>query len=113
MVVQGVDWVREVHRHTSITKAGTNWVVFRSVQVQEVQVQVQVKVKVGVCRSSDNERVHSLEELRRLLEEGGHSAQELDTVTFTSDKQHSIVSNKVPPRSYLHYYSDYKLYLTF
>ena len=41
--VQGVDWVREVHRHTSITKAGTNWVVFRSVQVQEVQVQVQVQ----------------------------------------------------------------------
>ena len=107
MIVQGVDWVREVHRHTSITKAGTNWVVFRSVQVQEVQV------RVGVYRSSDNERVHSLEELRRLLEEGGHSAQELDTVTFTSDKQHSIVSNKVPPRSYLHYYSDYKLYLTF
>ena len=30
MIVQGVDWVREVHRHTSITKAGTNWVVFRS-----------------------------------------------------------------------------------
>ena len=30
--VQGVDWVREVHRHTSITKAGTNWVLFRSVQ---------------------------------------------------------------------------------
>ena len=111
MVVQGVDWVREVHRHTSITKAGTNWVVFRSVQVQEVQVKV--NVKVGVCRSSDNERVHSLEELRQLLEEGGHSAQELDTLTFTSDKQHSIVSNKVPPRSYLHYYSDYKLYLTF
>ena len=109
MIVQGVDWVREVHRHTSITKAGTNWVVFRSVQVQEVQV----KVRVGVSRSSDNERVHSLEELRRLLEEGGHSAQELDTLTFTSDKQHSIVSNKVPPRSYLHYYSDYKLYLTF
>ena len=109
MIVQGVDWVREVHRHTSITKAGTNWVVFRSVQVQEVQV----KARVGVSRSSDNERVHSLEELRRLLEEGGHSAQELDTVTFTSDKQHSIVSNKVPPRSYLHYYSDYKLYLTF
>ena len=93
MIVQGVDWVREVHRHTSITKAGTNWVVFRSVQVHEVQV----KVRVGVSRSSDNERVHSLEELRRLLEEGGHSAQELDTVTFTSDKQHSIVSNKVPP----------------
>ena len=67
-------------------------------QEQEVQVQV------SVCRSSDNERVHSLEELRRLLEEGGHSGQELDTITFTSDKQHSIVSNKVPPRSYLHYY---------
>ena len=49
--------MREVHRHTSVTKAGRSRVLFRS---------------------SNNDRVDSLEELRRLLQEAGHNAESLD-----------------------------------
>ena len=35
---QGVDWVREVHRHTSITKAGQSRVMFRSSNNDKVNI---------------------------------------------------------------------------
>lgn len=74
LAIGGVDWVREVHRHTSITKAGRSRVLFRS---------------------SNNDKVETREELRALLQDSGHSTENLDRLEFVSDKQHHIVSNKV------------------
>merc|ERR1711962_1521595 len=64
------DWVREVHSYTSMRKRKQSYVVFRN---------------------RNNRKVFSLEEL---LDEG----IKIDTTTFQSATDHSIVSNKVGAR---------------
>merc|ERR1712002_1140072 len=64
------DWAREVHSYTSMRKRKQSYVVFRN---------------------RDNRKVFSLEEL---LDEG----IKIDTTTFQSATDHSIVSNKVGAR---------------
>ena len=89
-MMQGVDWVREVHRHTSITKAGTNKVVFRYYDVVKNMIIIMM-----MFRNSGNEKVSSLDQLRSLLQQGGYNTDSLDLLQFISDKDHKIVSNKV------------------
>ena len=76
----GLDWVREVHRHTSVTKRGTNYVVFRCSSYS---------VTATTClvyRNSRNEKFHSLQELVTALQSAGLDPSHLQSSAFRSDK---------------------------
>ena len=64
-------------RHTSRTKQGQSYVIFRN---------------------NNNEKVSSLQELRRILEEEGTSSDFLSEVRWRSDRDPDIASNKVRQR---------------
>ena len=70
---QGVDWVREVHRHTSITKAGQSRVMFRSSNNDKVNI-----INIDDDDHYDDDKVETRDELRTLLQETGHSTEGLD-----------------------------------
>ena len=53
------------------------------------------RVENSANRNSKNEKVSSLQELRRCLEEAGRSSDYLLGVSWTSDRDHHVASNKV------------------
>ena len=61
-------------RHTSITKKGKSFVIYRN---------------------NNNEKVFSLEELRRSLIKSGYSPNYFHSITFRSDKEPAVASDKV------------------
>ena len=68
------DWVREVHRHSSITKKGKIFVVFRN---------------------SKNEKFLRFKQLIIHLELAGYDVSCLENAEFKSDKNPDLIANKV------------------
>ena len=68
------DWVREVHRHSSITKKGKNFVIFRN---------------------SKNKKFSRLRQLIIHLEHSGYDVSFLENAVFKSDKNPDLIANKV------------------
>ena len=68
------DWVREVHRHSSITKKGKIFVVFRN---------------------SKNKKFFRLRQLIIHLEHSGYDVSCLENADFKSDKNPDLIANKV------------------
>ena len=68
------DWVREVHRHSSNTKKGTNYVVFRN---------------------SENKKFSKLQHLIEHWEHLGYNVSYLRTAVFKYDKHPDILANRV------------------
>ena len=72
------DWVREVHRFTSKTKKGKNYVIFRN---------------------SSNTKIRGFVEFCSYLKMHGVDPSFLDCAVFKSDTSVSIVSNKTGANS--------------
>ena len=68
------DWVREVHRHSSNTKKGTNYVLFRN---------------------SRNRKFYRLQELIAYCNQNGKDVSELRNRRFKYDKSPDILANRV------------------
>merc|ERR1719244_318565 len=68
------DWVREVHRHSSNTKKGTNYVVYRN---------------------SKNKKFSERHQLIEHWENLGYNVSNLRTAVFKYDKHPDILANRV------------------
>ena len=68
------DWVREVHRHSSNTKKGTNYVVFRN---------------------SRNKKFFRLQQLITHCEFYGYDVSCLRNAIFKNDKNPDVIANRV------------------
>ena len=68
------DWVREVHMFSSASKKGKNYVVFRN---------------------KNNKKFFGMNQLQSHLNQQGKDGRFLEHMSFKSDKDPEVVSNKV------------------